>query len=99
MEARPNDLIARNSIFAWLAVATVAVLIVPLVAMQFTGEMAWTAGDFIVAGALIFGASSLFVLAARARPRQRVALAVLFGAAFLWLWAELAVGVFTRWGS
>jgi hypothetical protein len=59
----------------------------------------WTIGDFVVAGALLFGAGSLFVLAARMAPRYRVLLAIVFAAALGWLWVELAVGLFTDWGS
>jgi hypothetical protein len=95
----PAGILSQNRIFGWIALATAAVLLTPLIAMQFTEEVNWTIGDFIVAGALLFGASSLFVLAARMAPRYRVVLAVVFAAALAWLWVELAVGLFTDWGS
>jgi hypothetical protein len=94
-----TNVIAQNRIFVWIALATAGVLLIPLVAMQFTEEVNWTVGDFIVAGLLLFGAGSLFVLAARMAPRYRLVLAVLFAAALAWLWVELAVGLFTDWGS
>lgn len=79
-----------------VALATLLLLLVPLTAMQFTGEVNWGPGDFVVAGLLLFGAGMLYVLAA-ARctgrgQRAAVAAAVCFGLAIVW--AELAVGLF-----
>jgi hypothetical protein len=68
--------------------------------MQFTTEVKWDETDFIVMGSLLYGTASLFVLAARTAPRKhRLLIGGLFTAAFLYLWAELAVGVFTNLGS
>jgi uncharacterized membrane protein len=58
MAKGPDDLISHNSIFAWIALATVAVLLVPLVAMQFTTEVQWDETNFIVMGLLLFGMAS-----------------------------------------
>ncbi|MFU8895736.1 MAG: hypothetical protein ACNA8J_05065 [Gammaproteobacteria bacterium] len=50
--------------------------------------------------ALLLGMGSLFVLLARKMPRKyRWVVGGLVAAAFLYLWAELAVGVFTNLGS
>lgn len=100
MTQKANDLISQNSIFTWIAIATAVILLVPLVAMQLTGEVNWDETDFIVMGILLFGISSLFVLVARILPRKHRLLAGgLFVLAFLYIWAELAVGVFTNLGS
>ncbi|HUH30871.1 MAG TPA: hypothetical protein VLZ55_05850 [Rhodanobacter sp.] len=100
MTTESNDIVARKSIFAWIALATGAVLLIPLIAMQFTGEVNWDATDFLVMGCLLFSAGSAFVLAARRVPRKyRVAVAVVFVAALVYVWVELAVGVFTNLGS
>ncbi len=100
MTARNTDLISRNSVFLWIALATGLLLLVPLVAMQFTAEVNWTLFDFVVMGILLFGTGTLFVLVARVTPRKyRALIGFAIVAAFLWLWAELAVGIFTNWGS
>ena len=100
MTTASNSLISRNSIFAWLAAAACALLLIPLGAMQLTDAVNWSATDFAVMGALIFAAGSVFVLAARkVKPSRRLAVAVLVLALFLYVWAELAVGIFTYFGS
>ena len=100
MTTASNSLISRNSIFAWLAAAACALLLIPLGAMQLTDAVNWSATVFAVMGALIFAAGSVFVLAARkVKPSRRLAVAVLVLALFLYVWAELAVGIFTNFGS
>ena len=100
MNPRNPDILLRNSIFGWIALATGLVLLIPLIAMQFTTEVNWNTTDFIVMGFLLFGAASLFVLVSRKAPRkQRLLIAVLFAAIFIFIWAELAVGIFTNLGS
>ncbi len=42
-----------------------AVLLIPLLAMLFTGEVAWTVKDFIFAATLLFGTVAVYELAAR----------------------------------
>ncbi|MEJ2257835.1 MAG: hypothetical protein P8X98_12680, partial [Woeseiaceae bacterium] len=100
MKQQTGNLILRNPIFAWIVLATLAILLVPLIAMQFTTEVRWDRTDFIVMGVLLSGMATLFVLAARKiSPQQRTVVGVLFGAVFLYVWAELAVGVFSNLGS
>ena len=100
MQKTFDELISRNSIFGWIALTTVAILLVPLVAMQFTTEVQWDETDFIVMGILVFGIASTFVLVARRTSRKyRALIGLTFLLAFLYLWAELAVGIFTNLGS
>lgn len=79
-----------------VALGAAGLLLIPLVAMQFTDEVAWTASDFIAAACLLGGAGLLYVLAARlARTGgQRAALGLAVAALLLLVWAELAVGLF-----
>ena len=80
----------------FVGLATLLLLLVPLVAMQFTREVSWGPGDFLAAGVLLFGAGAAAVLALRhfERSGQRwlAVAAIAFGLALLW--AELAVGLF-----
>jgi hypothetical protein len=70
-------------------------LLLPLIAMQFTGEMAWDEIDFIVMGAMLFGACGAFELAARMTGNiaYRAAVGVAVVATFLLIWMNLAVGI------
>ncbi|MBT8070326.1 MAG: hypothetical protein KJO80_07825 [Gammaproteobacteria bacterium] len=91
---------SQNKIFSRIALATTALLLIPLIAMQFTTEVRWDESDFIVMWCLLFGAASLFVLVARKLPRNRRLLVGGFILiSFLYIWAELAVGIFTNLGS
>ena len=100
MEQNTGGLIFQNSVFKWIALVTGALLLIPFIAMQFTNEVAWDSTDFIVMGSLIFGISSLFVLVARKLPsKHRLFVGGTFFVVFLYIWAELAVGVFTNLGS
>ena len=100
MSTKPDSIISHNTVFGWLAVATGVILLIPLIAMQFTNEVNWDAFDFAVMGFLLFGTSSLFVLVSRNVPRKYWGvIGVMFAAALLYVWAELAVGIFTNWGS
>lgn len=99
MSEKKKDIFAQNRIFIWIAAATVVILLIPFTAMQFSNEVVWTLSDFIVAGVLLFGAGSLFILTARRIKKYRFAIGVLFLTALLYVWAELAVGIFTNLGS
>lgn len=101
MKTTNTDIIMQNKIFIWIALLTGLILLVPLIAMQFTGEVNWTLGDFIIMGTLLLGTGSVFVLATRRvkKVEHRVVIGIVFAAALLYLWAELAVGIFTNWGS
>jgi len=84
-----------------VAVGTGAILLVPLLAMQFTSEVNWTGLDFAAAAVLLLCAGGLLELALRTLrgTRQRLAAGALLGLAFLYAWAELAVGIFFHLGS
>lgn len=76
-------------------IATTAILLIPLTAMAFTDEVAWTLSDFIIAGTLLLGTGVLYEVITRVlNNKYQVAVAiVLLGALFL-IWAELALGLF-----
>jgi CDP-diglyceride synthetase len=77
------------------AVATALLLLVPLVAMQFTAEVAWTGSDFLLAGILLFGAGLTYELVAHTSESTvyRAATGVAVGTTLLLIWVNLAVGI------
>lgn len=100
MDSRNNDVIMRNSVFLRIALGTGLILLIPLIAMQFTNEVSWDIKDFIVMGFLLLSTATLFVLVSRRAPRRRrVVIGFIFAAVFVYIWAELAVGIFTNLGS
>ena len=57
---------SRLRIVAWGAAATL--LLVPLVAMQLTDDVAWTAGDFVAAGIFLFTPIVVYEIVVRKTP-------------------------------
>jgi len=77
--------------------AVIALLLIgPLIAMQFTREMAWDAADFAMAGALLVGGALVIEVAARSTRNQKLlaSIAVLVVGTIATIWADAAVGVF-----
>ena len=79
-------------IVGWGAAA--ALLLLPLVAMQFTSEVDWTAGDFLFAGLLIGGVGLAVEMAVRISRSgwYRSGAALGLAAGFFLIWANAAVG-------
>ena len=78
-----------------IALVTVIVLLVPLVANQLTEGEGWSAGDFVFAAALLVGTGALLELAAR-KPRSvalRAAAAAIGVAAIVFGEADDAPGL------
>lgn len=77
------------------------VLIVPAIGNQVSDEVNWTGGDFMVMGLMLLCAGLAIELVVRtiATGNKRMMGVLVIIGLFLWLWAELAVGVFTNWGS
>lgn len=78
-----------------VALVTAAILLVPFVAMQFTGEVNWTLSDFVIAGVLLGGTGLAYVLSTMtmSNPRSRLVIGAVLAVALLLVWAELAVGL------
>lgn len=70
-------------------------LVLPLIAQQFTAEVNWGGEDFLVFGAMLVAACAGFELVARltARPAGRLLGGLAIAAVFLLVWAQLAVGI------
>lgn len=85
---------------AGLAIATGLLLLIPLIAMQFSDEVVWTLSDFILAGALIFGTGFTYILITRVlAPKMgdnilyRVAIGFALFTGFFLIWINGAVGI------
>lgn len=76
--------------------AVALILMVPLIAMQFTNEVNWTLFDFVIAGGLLLGTCFLgeYLIRKIKNIKYRAALIILLIAAFFLIWLELAVGIF-----
>ena len=84
---------SRRRIAVWGTAAFL--LLLPLVAMQFTNEVNWDETDFIVFGAMLAAACGTYELAAKmtGNTAYRAAVGVAVAAAFLLIWINLAVGI------
>ena len=89
-------MITQNKRLIGILITVAFLLLVPLVAMQFTDEVDWSLFDFMVAGILLSGTGLLCELVIRLvkDSRYRIVICVAILAALLLVWAELAVGIF-----
>lgn len=80
---------------AKLATATGLLLLIPLIAMQFTNEVDWTLSDFILMGFLLFIPALAYTLITRNSGEvvYKVALAFALFTGFFLIWSNLAVGL------
>jgi hypothetical protein len=71
-------------------------LLIPLIAMQFTTEVDWSILDFLVMGVLLSSAGLICDLILRKvkKDNHRIVFLVAIVVTFLLIWAELGVGIF-----
>jgi len=86
----------KNKRLIIIVISVTFLLLIPLIAMQFTDEVKWTLFDFIVAGVLMLSTGLLCELVMRKinKTSPRIAACALLLVIFLLIWAELAVGIF-----
>ncbi|MEX1087075.1 MAG: hypothetical protein WEC58_00920 [Candidatus Paceibacterota bacterium] len=88
-----------------ILLGVILILLIPLVLQLAIGSgvddqgFNWTPGDFVIMGVLLFVAGLGAHLAWIKLGKYRIVGLAFAATAFLWVWAELAVGVFTNWGS
>lgn len=72
------------------------ILLIPLIAMQFTTEVKWQLGDFVIMGILLLTTGvSIEILTRIVKSAQlRVAFTLIILLILFLIWAELAVGIF-----
>jgi hypothetical protein len=88
-----NRRIGPWRIIGWGGAA--ALLLTPLVAMQFSSEVDWSLSDFVVMGAMMLAVGIPLELAARfsGNVAYRLGAAVALITGFLLVWVNLAVGI------
>ena len=88
-------LMRRNRNVIYIALATLALLLVPAVAMQLNDEVDWSVSDFAIVGMAVFGAGLTYELVTRHRRglMYRCALVIALFSALLLFWINGAVGL------
>ena len=88
--------IKRNKRLIGIFVTAAILLLIPLIAMQFTDEVNWTVFDFVMASILLLGTGLTGELVIRKgdNTMRRIAICLALLAALLIIWAELSVGIF-----
>ena len=83
----------RLRIAAWGSAA--ALMLVPLIAMQFTSEVAWDLADFVFLGTLLLGIGGAYEFLARKTGNiaYRFAVGLTLAGIFLLIWLNAAVGI------
>lgn len=88
-------LFMKNRNILILALVTACILMIPLVAMQFSDEVVWTMSDFIFAGVLLFGTGLAYELISRRSGSSAYKCAIGIGVVtgLLLIWINGAVGI------
>ncbi|MEO6548623.1 MAG: hypothetical protein ABIN94_11510 [Ferruginibacter sp.] len=86
----------ENKRLTGILIIVAIILLIPLIAMQFSSEVNWSVFDFVVAGVLLLGTGLLCELVIRKvnKVEHRVALCIAVLTALILVWLELAVGIF-----
>ena len=89
-------MITKNKRFIGIVLTAALLLLVPLIAMQFTNEVDWSLFDFVIAGVLLLGTGLLCELVIRKvkKIEYRIAICAALLIVLFLIWAELAVGIF-----
>jgi hypothetical protein len=90
------QMLTENKRLAGFFLIGILVLLMPLIAMQFSTNVNWDVFDFIIAGTLLFGTSLLLELVLRKinKKHYRVILFLIIISLLILTWIELAVGIF-----
>ena len=86
----------KNKRYIVLLILVLGILLLPIIAMQFTDKINWDIFDFTLMGMLLFGTVSLCELILRKvkKPGYRILFCAIILILFFLIWAELAVGLF-----
>ncbi|MEJ7830924.1 MAG: hypothetical protein WKF91_22150 [Segetibacter sp.] len=86
----------KNKRLIGIVLTVALILLIPLIAMQFTNEVKWDVFDFIVMGTLLLGTGLMCELVLRKvkKRESRIFICATLLIALFLIWAELAVGIF-----
>jgi hypothetical protein len=86
----------QNKRLIIILLISLALLLIPLIAMKFTDEVNWTIADFIIAGSLFVGTGLISEIVMRKvkNINNKVGLILAILIIVFLIWIELAVGVF-----
>ncbi|HSK11688.1 MAG TPA: hypothetical protein VK907_00655 [Phnomibacter sp.] len=89
-------MITPNQRLTGILLTVALLLLIPFVAMQFTGEVNWSLSDFVIAGVLLLGTGLLceWVMRTVKITGRRIIICGVILLIFFLIWAELAVGIF-----
>ena len=85
--------------FMWPTVVTLLLFLVVWIGMQYSNEISWNLMDFVMAAVLIYGSFVSYAIISTKMPKHKNMIAFGIIVVFVYIWAELAVGIFTNWGS
>lgn len=86
----------QNKRLITILITATALLLIPLIAMNFSNEVNWSIFDFLVAGVLLIGTGLTleFILRKVKTTKNRILFGIALFIALFLIWAELAVGIF-----
>lgn len=89
-------MLTSNKRLIGILISIPLLLLIPLIAMQFSSEVNWEPLDFLVMGMLLLGVGLVgeFLLRKVKNSEHRLLLCIGLVVLFLLVWAELAVGIF-----
>ncbi len=89
-------MIMQNERLIGLVLTVALLLLIPLVAMQFTDEVNWSLSDFVVMGFLLLVTALMCELVMRKvnKIKYRIAICGALLTVLVLIWIELAVGIF-----
>ncbi|MEW5675253.1 hypothetical protein ABGT15_02965 [Flavobacterium enshiense] len=88
--------IVENKRLVGILSVVAILLLIPLIAMQFSSEVNWSASDFLIAGILLLGTGLTceLVLQKVKDFNYRILLLGIILLALIIIWIEMAVGIF-----
>lgn len=89
-------MVTQNKRLISIVLTVAFLLLIPLIAMQFTNEVDWDLRDFVIMGILLLSTGLMAELVIRKvrNTESRLVIIGLILLAFFLIWAELAVGIF-----